>query len=149
MDLLTLVLDLGDVQSPTVLEALIEEGRRRHITRPKNRQGVREALIQYAEDRLKEARGRERQFSEKAGAPQSTAAGLEQRPAGSGVKGPMTKRAKPRPATRSLWDIYLAQHSPAKWIGTVEPVGKNAAIEEAAELFKANDPKKLIAVQRR
>jgi hypothetical protein len=45
MDLLTLVLDLGDVQSPTVLEALIEEGRRRHITGPKNRQGVREALI--------------------------------------------------------------------------------------------------------
>jgi hypothetical protein len=62
------VLDLGDVQSPTVLEALIEEGRRRHITRPKNRQGVREALIHYAEDRLKEARGRERQFSEKIGA---------------------------------------------------------------------------------
>jgi hypothetical protein len=68
MDLLTLVLDLGDVQSPTVLEAQIEEGRRRHITGPKNRQGVREALIHYAEDRLKEARGRERQFSEKIGA---------------------------------------------------------------------------------
>jgi hypothetical protein len=48
-----------------------------------------------------------------------------------------------------LWDIYLAQHSPAKWIGTVEAVDKKAAIEEAAELFKVNDPKKLIAVQRR
>jgi hypothetical protein len=61
----------------------------------------------------------------------------------------MTKPAKPRPATGSSWDIYLAQHSPAKWIGTVEAVDKNAAIEEAAQLFKANDPRKLIAVQRR
>jgi Ser/Thr protein kinase RdoA (MazF antagonist) len=61
----------------------------------------------------------------------------------------MTKRIKPGPATRSSWDIYLAQHSPAKWIGTVEAVDKNAAIEEAAELFKANDPRKMIAVQRR
>jgi Ser/Thr protein kinase RdoA (MazF antagonist) len=61
----------------------------------------------------------------------------------------MTKRAKLRPATRSSWDIYLTQHSPAKWIGTVEAVDKSAAIEEAADLFKANDPRKLIAVQRR
>jgi Ser/Thr protein kinase RdoA (MazF antagonist) len=61
----------------------------------------------------------------------------------------MTKRAKPRPVTRSSWDIYLATHSPAKWIGTIEAVDKDAAIEEAAELFKANDPRKMIAVQRR
>jgi Ser/Thr protein kinase RdoA (MazF antagonist) len=61
----------------------------------------------------------------------------------------MTKHAKPRPVTRSSWDIYLAQHPPAKWIGTVEAVDKDAAIEEAAELFKANDPRKMIAVQRR
>jgi hypothetical protein len=46
-------------------------------------------------------------------------------------------------------DIHLAQHAPAKWIGTVEAVDKNAAIEETAELFKANDPRRLIAVQRR
>ena len=61
----------------------------------------------------------------------------------------MTKRAKPRLVTRSSWDIYLAQYSPAKWIGTIEAVDKNAAIEEAAGLFKANDPRNLIAVQRR
>jgi hypothetical protein len=65
------------------------------------------------------------------------------------MKGPMTKRAKPRPATRSSWDIYLAQHSPAKWIGTVEAGDESVAKEEAADLFKANDPRKLIAVQRR
>jgi hypothetical protein len=39
--------------------------------------------------------------------------------------------------TGSSWDIYQAQHSPAKWIGTVEPVDKEAAIEKAAELFNA------------
>jgi hypothetical protein len=61
----------------------------------------------------------------------------------------MIKRAKPRLATTSARDIYLTQHLPAKWIGTVEAVDKNAAIAEAAELFKANDPRKLIAVQRR
>jgi hypothetical protein len=62
---------------------------------------------------------------------------------------PMTKRIQPRPVTSSSWNIYLAQHSPAKWIGTVEAVDKDAAIEKAAELFKANDPRKMIAVQRR
>jgi hypothetical protein len=61
----------------------------------------------------------------------------------------VTKRAKLRAVTRSSWDIYLAQHSPAKWIGTVEAVDKSSAIEEAAALFKANDPRKLIALQRR
>ncbi len=61
----------------------------------------------------------------------------------------MTKRAKPRPATMSSWDIYLARHSPAKWIGTVEAVDANAAIVEAAKLFDVKEPRKLIAVQRR
>jgi hypothetical protein len=68
---------------------------------------------------------------------------------GADEKVPMTKLPKPRPATRPSWDIYLAQHSPAKWIGTVEAVDKDAAIEEAAELFKVSDRRKLIAVQRR
>jgi hypothetical protein len=36
-----------------------------------------------------------------------------------------------------------------KWIGAVKTIDKNAAIEEAAELFKVNDWRKLIAVQRR
>jgi hypothetical protein len=49
-------------------------------------------------------------------------------------KAPMTKRAKPRPATTSSWNIYLAHHSPAKWIGTVEAVDADAAIAEAAKL---------------
>ena len=61
----------------------------------------------------------------------------------------MTKRPKPRPATLSSWDIYLARHSPAKWIGTVEAVDANAAIAEAAKLFDVKEPRKLIAVQRR
>jgi Ser/Thr protein kinase RdoA (MazF antagonist) len=61
----------------------------------------------------------------------------------------MTKHAKPRLAIRSSWDIYLAQHSLAKWIGTVEAIDKNAAIERAAELFEASDPSNLIAVARR
>ena len=46
------------------------------------------------------------------------------------------------------WDIYVAPYSPAKWIGTVESVDTNAAIEEAAKLFKVNDPRKLIAARR-
>jgi hypothetical protein len=37
----------------------------------------------------------------------------------------------------------------SKWVGAVEAVDKDAAIEKAAELFKANDPRKMIAVQRR
>jgi len=53
------------------------------------------------------------------------------------MKGPMTKRPKPRPATTSSWDIYLARHSPAKWIGTVEAVDADAAIEEAASYSRS------------
>jgi len=49
------------------------------------------------------------------------------------MKAPMTKRPKPRPATTSSWDIYLARHSPAKWIGTVEAVDADAAIEQAVK----------------
>jgi hypothetical protein len=61
----------------------------------------------------------------------------------------MTRRPKLRPATTTSWDIYLARHSPAKWLGTVEALDTHGAIEEAAKLFKLDDPKKLIAVQRR
>jgi len=49
----------------------------------------------------------------------------------------------------SSWDIYLARHSPAKWIGTVEAVDANAAIVEAAKLCDVKEPRKLIAAQRR
>jgi Ser/Thr protein kinase RdoA (MazF antagonist) len=61
----------------------------------------------------------------------------------------MTKRPKPRPATTSSWDIYLARHTPAKWLGTVEAVDADAAIEQAVKQFDVRDPKTLIAVRRR
>jgi hypothetical protein len=62
VDLGVLMLDLIDVQSPAVLEALVGEARRRHVTGPKKRQEVRETLIRYAEERLREARDREHQL---------------------------------------------------------------------------------------
>jgi MoxR-like ATPase len=62
VDLGVLMLDLIDVQSPAVLEALVEEAQRRHVTGPKNRQEVRETLIRYCEYRLREARDREHQL---------------------------------------------------------------------------------------
>jgi hypothetical protein len=62
------------------------------------------------------------------------------------MKGP---RGEACPVTLSSWDIYLARHSPAKWIGTVEAVDANAAIAEAAKRFDVKEPRKLIAVQRR
>jgi len=61
----------------------------------------------------------------------------------------MTKRPKPRAATLSSWDIYLARHSPANWIRTIEALDANAAIAEAAKLFDVKEPRKLIAVRRR
>lgn len=61
----------------------------------------------------------------------------------------MTKRPKLRPATATSWNIYLARHSPAKWLGTVEALDTKGAIEEAAKLFKLDDPKNLIVVPRR
>jgi hypothetical protein len=45
------------------MEPLVEETKRRHVTEPKHRHGVREALLQYAENRLKKARERERQLA--------------------------------------------------------------------------------------
>jgi len=44
-----LLLDLLDEQSPVVIEAMIDEAKRRHRTGPKSRRGMREALIEYAE----------------------------------------------------------------------------------------------------
>jgi hypothetical protein len=57
-------------------------------------------------------------------------------------------RPKPRPATSSSWNVYLAWYSPAKWVGTVEAIDADAAIAEATKLFKVDDPRKLIAVRR-
>jgi hypothetical protein len=62
VDLGVLMLDLIDVQSPAVLEALVEEAQRRHLTGPKKRQDVRETLVRYCECRLREARDREHQL---------------------------------------------------------------------------------------
>jgi len=43
-----------------------------------------------------------------------------------------------------LLDIYLARHTPAKWIGTVEAVdAEAAAIKKAAQEFNVQDIKKL------
>jgi hypothetical protein len=42
------------------------------------------------------------------------------------------------------WDIYLARHTPDRWIGTVEAA--DAAIEAAAKEFSL-EGKKLIAVR--
>jgi hypothetical protein len=62
------------------------------------------------------------------------------------IEGSMTKPAKQAPAT---WDVYLARHSPVKWIGTVEAIDAYAAIAEAAKLFRVKQQRKLIAVRRR
>jgi hypothetical protein len=58
----------------------------------------------------------------------------------------MAKRPPPPPQN---WDIYLARHTPDKWIGTVEAADADAAIEEAAKQFGIQDAKRLIAVPRR
>jgi len=54
----------------------------------------------------------------------------------------------PKPPEPSSWDIYLAHHTPAKWIGTVDAADANSAIERAAKEFN-QEPSRLIAVQRR
>jgi hypothetical protein len=56
----------------------------------------------------------------------------------------MTKSAK-----LATWNIYLARHSPAKWIGTVEAIDIYAAVAEAAKLFRVKEPRKLMAVRQR
>jgi hypothetical protein len=39
---------------------------------------------------------------------------------------------KPQPPPPTNWDVYLARHTPAKWISTVEAADAGAAIAEAA-----------------
>ena len=58
----TLLLDLLDAQSAVVIEAMIDEAKRRHRTWPKSRQGLREGIIEYAEGALQAARARERLY---------------------------------------------------------------------------------------
>jgi hypothetical protein len=56
-------LDLLDEQSPTVIEAMIAVAKEVEPQRPKHRAGVRQAIIEYAEEYcLKEARARERRL---------------------------------------------------------------------------------------
>ena len=59
-------IDLLDEQPPLVLEALIDHAKslRQPGKAPKHRYGLREALIKYTEDALKEAQGRERRLLE-------------------------------------------------------------------------------------
>ena len=44
------------------------------------------------------------------------------------------------------WDIYLARHTPARWLGTVEAPDADDAIAEAVRQFGLGG-KKLIAVR--
>jgi hypothetical protein len=60
----------------------------------------------------------------------------------------MAKRPSSSPLPPQSWDIHLARHTPAKWIGTVEAADADAAIEEAAKQFAIQDTKRLIAVRR-
>jgi hypothetical protein len=46
------------------------------------------------------------------------------------------------------WAIYLARHTPAKWLGTVEADDHDAAIQAAAAAFGVKDPKRLVAFRR-
>src|SRR5258708_15691090 len=50
------------------------------------------------------------------------------------VRQPRIECDNPAAATRLLtvWDVYFARHTPAKWIDTVEAVDADAAIAEAA-----------------
>jgi putative GTP pyrophosphokinase len=59
------------------------------------------------------------------------------------------KQPSPAPAPSTNWDIYLAKHTPAKLVGTVEASDIDAAIEKAAKEFNVQDPRRLIAVQQR
>jgi MoxR-like ATPase len=61
VDLSVLVFDLFDVQPPAVMEAIIEETERRQTTGPPTRR-VRDALLQYAGERLREAQEFERRL---------------------------------------------------------------------------------------
>jgi len=61
----------------------------------------------------------------------------------------MTLRPKLKLVTTSSWHIYLARHSPAEWIGTVEAVNAEGAIDEAVKLFDVEDSQTLIAVRGR
>jgi putative GTP pyrophosphokinase len=56
---------------------------------------------------------------------------------------------RPSPSPPANWDVYLARHTPAKLVGTVEARDVDAAIEKAAKEFNVPNPRKLIAVQRR
>jgi hypothetical protein len=56
---------------------------------------------------------------------------------------------RPLPQPPQSWDIYLARHTPAKWIGTVEAVDFEAAIAEATQRFEVQDTRKLLVVRQR
>jgi hypothetical protein len=47
------------------------------------------------------------------------------------MRRPVPRKQQPPPP--SSWDIYLARHTPAKWIRTVEATDADAAIEEAVK----------------
>jgi hypothetical protein len=53
----------------------------------------------------------------------------------------------PQTSQQKSWDIYQARLTPAKWIGTVQAVDADTAINDAAKEFNVEDTKKLLAVQ--
>ncbi len=54
----------------------------------------------------------------------------------------------PKEQPLTMWTIYLARSTPAKWLGTVEASDVDEAIAEAARQFNVKEPKKLVAVRR-
>ena len=61
----------------------------------------------------------------------------------------MTKRPRVVSTNPVTWDIYLAHHTPAKLLGTVEATDADAAMAEAVKQFDVQDTRKLIAIRRR
>jgi hypothetical protein len=59
----------------------------------------------------------------------------------------MTKRPRVVSANPVTWDIYQTRHPPAKWIGIVEAIDADAAIEAAVKEFEI-EAKRLIALRR-
>src|SRR5215471_13598895 len=68
--------------------------------------------------------------------------------AGHGDRRRLKTAKRTSPAPPANWDIYLAKHTPAKLVGTVEATDADAAIEKAGMEFEVKDPKRLIAVRR-
>jgi hypothetical protein len=63
---------------------------------------------------------------------------------------PVHNRNRPLASTSPSWNIYILRSSPAKFVGLVEAVDVDAAIEKAIREFEIEPSrqKRLIAVRR-